>query len=71
MMVGVRLGAAVKVAVGSGVFVGANVAEGSDVREGVDVEVSEARLGKPQLVSSEKTITKAKKRIYFIYLLIS
>jgi hypothetical protein len=63
--VGVRLGAAVKVAVGSSVFVGMEVDEGSGVLVGASVGVTAEKPGKPQLVSKEKIITNTKYRICF------
>src|SRR5258706_15855988 len=64
-MVGVGLGAAVKVTVGSSVFVGIGVSEGSAVFVGANVGVAAESLGKPQLVNSEKIIKRGYKRIRF------
>jgi len=65
MIVGVGLGASVKVALGSTVFVGIGVDEGSTVFDGTSVGVAAEKLGRPQLVSDEKTITRIKKRMGF------
>jgi len=62
IIVGVGLGASVKVTVGSIVFVGTGVDEGSCISVGASVGVTAEKPGMPQLVSNEKTIMRAKYR---------
>jgi len=64
MIVGVRLGAAVNVTVGSGVFVGLDVGKGSGVFVGTSVGVAAESPGRPQLVSRDSKSTKLKTRMY-------
>ena len=64
-MVGVGLGASVKVAVGSTVFVGLDVGEVTGVLDGTGVGVAAERPGRAQPVSRENKSTNLNIRMYF------